>query len=187
VSEFDDLADGAERVLIEAWDFGWLDGRAVEDRPTWRYFDRVVERVAGVSTLLEVQAGVGPVIGSLPSPARLSVATEGFAPSVAVAAPRLRSRGVRLVVTSQTVRGMPFAKESFELMISRHPVEVWWQEIDRVLQPGGTYFAQHVGPPQAAIAERVPDGPSAPRVATRPPGSSAGRPRPRVRRAEDAA
>jgi hypothetical protein len=28
----------------------------------------------------------------------------------------------------------------------RHPVEVWWQEIVSVLQPGGTYFAQLVGP-----------------------------------------
>jgi SAM-dependent methyltransferase len=146
VSEFDDLVDGAERVPIEGWDFGWLDGRAVEDRPTWRYVDRVVERVAGVSTLLEVQSGVGSMIGSLPSLPRLSAATEGFAPSVAVAAPRLRSRGVRLVVTSQTVPGLPFADESFELVISRHPVEVWWHEIARVLQPGGTYFAQHVGP-----------------------------------------
>jgi SAM-dependent methyltransferase len=145
VSEFDDLVDGAERVPIEGWDFGWLDGRAVEDRPTWRYVDRVVERVAGVSTLLEVHSGVGSMIGSLPSLPRLSAATEGFAPSVAVAAPRLRSRGVRLVVTSQTVPGLPFADESFELVISRHPVEVWWHEIARVLQPGGTYFAQHVG------------------------------------------
>jgi hypothetical protein len=58
VSEFDDLVDGAERVPIEGWDFGWLDGRAVEDRPTWRYVDRVVERVAGVSTLLEVHGQV---------------------------------------------------------------------------------------------------------------------------------
>jgi hypothetical protein len=59
VSDFDDLVDDAEHVPIEGWDFGWLDGRAVEERPTWRYFDRVVERAADVSTLLEIQAGVG--------------------------------------------------------------------------------------------------------------------------------
>jgi hypothetical protein len=34
VSDFDDLVDEAERASIDVWDFGWLDGRAVEDRPT---------------------------------------------------------------------------------------------------------------------------------------------------------
>ena len=82
----------------------------------------------------------------LPSLAGLSVATESFPPSVAVAAPRLRSRGVHLVVTSQIRPGLPFTDETFELVISRHPVEVWWQEIARVLRPGGACFAQHVGP-----------------------------------------
>jgi hypothetical protein len=34
VSDFDDLVEEAEQVPIEGWDFGWLDGRAVEERPT---------------------------------------------------------------------------------------------------------------------------------------------------------
>jgi SAM-dependent methyltransferase len=133
-------------VPIEGWDFGWLDGRAVEERPTWRYFDRVAERTGDVSTLLEVQAGVGSMIGRLASLPRLAVATEGLPASVAIAAPRLRSTGVHLVVTSQTRQALPFAAGAFELVISRHPIEVWWREIARVLRPGGTYFAQHVGP-----------------------------------------
>ena len=74
------------------------------------------------------------------------MATEGFPPSVAVAAPRLRARGVLLVVTSQTLTGLPFAGDAFELVISRHPIEPWWVEIARVSTPGGTYLAQHVGP-----------------------------------------
>jgi hypothetical protein len=77
VNDFNDLVDEAERVPIGGWDFGWLDGRAVEDRPTWRYFDRVAERAADTSTMLEVQAGVGSMIGALPSLPRLSAATEG--------------------------------------------------------------------------------------------------------------
>src|SRR5690606_37124154 len=96
MSGFHDLVDDAERATIEAWDFGWLDGRATEDRPSWRYFDRAAERAAGVSTLLEVQAGVGGMIGRLRSLPALSVATAGFPPSVAVAGPRLRARGVHL-------------------------------------------------------------------------------------------
>jgi SAM-dependent methyltransferase len=89
---------------------------------------------------------LGSMIGRLASLPRLSVATEGFPPSVAIAAPRLRSTGVHLVVTSETRQALPFAAGTFELVISRHPIEVWWREIARVLRPGGTYFAQHVGP-----------------------------------------
>jgi hypothetical protein len=74
VSDFDDLVTEAEQAPIEEWDFGWRDGRAVEERPTWRYFDRVAERAAEVSTPLEVQAGVGSMIGVLASLPRLSVA-----------------------------------------------------------------------------------------------------------------
>lgn len=38
-------------------------------------------------------------------------------------------------------------------MTSRHPATVHWHEIARVLRPGGTYFAQHVGP--ASVFELV--------------------------------
>jgi SAM-dependent methyltransferase len=84
--------------------------------------------------------------GSLPTVPDLAVATEGYPPSVAAAAPRLAARGVRLVETSQSVAALPFADTSFDLIISRHPVDAWWAEIARVLRPGGRYFAQHVGP-----------------------------------------
>ena len=44
------------------------------------------------------------------------------------------------------MKALPFTDDTFELVISRHPVEIWWDEIARVLRSGGTYFAQHVGP-----------------------------------------
>jgi SAM-dependent methyltransferase len=146
VREFERLVTEAERAPIDSWDFSWLDGRAVEEPPSWRYFDRVAEHAGRVSTLLEVQAGVGTMIASLPSPPTLAIATEGYAPSVALAEPRLRDVGAHLVVTSQDRPGLPFADQSFELVISRHPVVVWWSELHRVLRPAGKYFAQHVGP-----------------------------------------
>lgn len=146
MSDFAALVHEAEVAPIEGWDFGWLDGRAIEERPSWHYSDRVAERAAIVGTLLEIQAGVGRMIGKLPSLPSLTVATEGFPASVALAAPRLQARGVHLVATSQTRPGLPFADDTFELVISRHPIEPWWDEIARVLQPGGSYLAQHVGP-----------------------------------------
>ena len=41
--------------------------------------------------------------------------------------------------------GLPFAAGSFDLVVSRHPVELVWPEITRVLRPGGTFFSQQVG------------------------------------------
>ncbi len=38
-------------------------------------------------------------------------------------------------------------------MTSRHPAAIHWDEIARVLAPGGTYFAQHVGP--ASVFELI--------------------------------
>jgi len=146
MSDFDDLLHEAAAAPVGTWDFSWLDGRAIEDRPTWHYFDRVAERAATVGSALEIEAGVGAMIAALPVLPELAVAAEGFASSVALAGPRLRTRGVHLVVVSQTLVGLPLADDVFELVISRHPIEPWWPEIARVLKPGGHYFAQHVGP-----------------------------------------
>jgi hypothetical protein len=97
MSDFDELVHQAEVAPIEGWDFGWLDGRAVEDRPSWHYFEKVAERAATEGSLLEIEAGDGAMTGALPVLPSLAVATEGFAPSVARAAPRLQARSVHLV------------------------------------------------------------------------------------------
>lgn len=73
------------------------------------------------------------------------VATESWAPNVALATKRLHPRGV-VVVADPDEPPLPFADAAFDLVISRHPASVWWEEIFRVLRPGGTYLAQHVGP-----------------------------------------
>jgi hypothetical protein len=38
---FDELVDEAANVPADEWDFSWLDGRATEERPSWRYYDVV--------------------------------------------------------------------------------------------------------------------------------------------------
>ena len=40
---------------------------------------------------------------------------------------------------------LPFAASSFDLVVSRHPVVVLWDEIGRVLRPGGAYLSQQIG------------------------------------------
>src|SRR5215213_10130555 len=99
------------------------------------------------------------MIGSLPALPRLAVATEGFPPGVAVAAPLLRARGAALVVTSQARPGLAFAGGSFELVISRHPIEPWWD--DRAGAPARWRVPRTAcRPGQPPVAERVPDGPA---------------------------
>lgn len=136
----------------DGWDFSWFEGRATEARPSWGYARSLAGRLAGVSALLDIQTGGGEVLdlalgqaGGVPA---LTAATEGWPANVAKATERLRPRGV-LVVASAQDAPLPFADGTFDLVSSRHPVSCRWPEIARVLRPGGTYFAQHVGPRSA--------------------------------------
>lgn len=143
---FDELIDEASTVSINAWDFSWLDGRALEERPTWRYFDRVAERATGASRLLDIDTGVGNLIADLPRLPPLTVGIEAYPPSIERAWPRLRARGAHLVQTTPGDLRLPFAPRSFDLITSRHPIATSWTEIARVLAPGGRYLSQQVGP-----------------------------------------
>lgn len=143
---FQELVADAERAPITGWDFGWLEGRATEHRPSWHYFDRIAERVQGVASLLDIQTGTGNMIAALPGVPPLTAATEGYAPNVPIAARRLRGRAAHLLWTDESQPALPFRTASFELVTSRHPVVTWWDEIARVLRRGGSYLSQQIGP-----------------------------------------
>lgn len=85
-ASFEELVHEADSVTIEGWDFGWLDGRAFEERPSWRYFDLVADRASTVASLLDVQTGDGRMLGALPALPPLTIGTEGYAPNVPIAA-----------------------------------------------------------------------------------------------------
>ncbi|MEV5175672.1 class I SAM-dependent methyltransferase [Streptomyces flaveolus] len=150
---FEDLVAEGAAVPTEGWDFSWFEGRATEERPSWGYARSAGERLAGAEAVLDVQTGGGEVLDfalSRAEPARpvLVAATEGWPPNVAKATALLRPRGV-VVVAAPDDAPLPFADGAFDLVLSRHPVRPYWAEIARVLRPGGTYFAQHVGPSSA--------------------------------------
>ncbi|MDK1343368.1 methyltransferase domain-containing protein [Streptomyces sp. 378] len=159
------LAEGAS-VPTEGWDFSWFEGRATEARPSWGYAVSMAQRLGRARAVLDVQTGGGEVLdfalaritgtGEAPAgpdaaapnalePPRLTIATEGWPPNVAKATDLLHPRGVAVVAAAED-DPLPFADGAFDLVVSRHPVRPHWHEIARVLQPGGTYFAQHVGP-----------------------------------------
>ncbi|MEV0175233.1 methyltransferase domain-containing protein [Streptomyces sp. NPDC050803] len=161
---FEDLVAEGASVPTDGWDFSWFEGRATEARPSWGYAVSLADRLARASAALDLQTGGGEVLdfalgrvpkapvpqasaptAPAPKPPTLLAATEGWPPNVAKATALLRPRGV-VVVASPEGAPLPFADETFDLVSSRHPVQAPWTEIARVLQPGGTYFAQHVGP-----------------------------------------
>src|SRR4051812_40444823 len=85
---FDELIEEAERAPITGWDFAWLGDRAMEERPTWHFFDLVAARTPSVRTLLDVQVGSGGMIAALPKVPAVTVGTEGYGANVPVAARR---------------------------------------------------------------------------------------------------
>ncbi|WP_190196139.1 class I SAM-dependent methyltransferase [Streptomyces djakartensis] len=146
---FETLVAEAASAPTEGWDFSWFEGRATEARPSWGYAVSMSERLGRAGAVLDVQTGGGEVLdfalGKAAAQPLLSVATEGWPPNVAKATALLRPRGVAVVAVPEDAP-LPFADGTFDLVVSRHPVRPNWDEIARVLQPGGTYFAQHVGP-----------------------------------------
>ncbi|MFC5801366.1 class I SAM-dependent methyltransferase [Streptomyces formicae] len=149
---FDHLVAEAETVSVAGWDFSWLDGRATEQRPSWGYQRLMSERLARASAALDVQTGGGEVLAGAPKLPPLMAATEGWPPNVERATRLLHPLGV-VVVADADEPPLPFGDEAFDLVVSRHPVAVRWDEIARVLRPGGTYLSQQVGP--ASVFELV--------------------------------
>lgn len=145
---FEELVALGEHVDVSGWDFSWLEGRATEERPPWRYSRQLGERLAVANASLDVQTGGGEVLALADRFPRTAVATESWPPNLLKATQLLHPRGVA-VVADPDEPPLPFADGAFDLVTSRHPATIWWDELYRVLAPGGTYFAQHVGPASA--------------------------------------
>jgi hypothetical protein len=161
---YEELVAEAESADVTGWDFGWLNGRATEERPPWGYAQLLATRLAQVGSALDIDTGGGEVVAEAGAlPARMCV-TESWPPNARRARVVLGSRGVEVYETTPGAP-LPFYDQSFELVTARHPVRPDWAEIRRVLVSGGHYFAQHVGPSSALeliefLCGRQPSHPS---------------------------
>src|SRR3954471_17026724 len=144
---FEELVAEAESADVGGWGFGWLEGRATEERPPWGYARLLAERLARVASAVDLDTGGGEVVGEAPTLPPTMVVTEGWPVNAERARRLLGARGVQVVECTQGA--LPFPDHSFELVTSRHPVRPDWAEISRLLEPGGHYLAQHVGPASA--------------------------------------
>jgi SAM-dependent methyltransferase len=145
----------ASRQPFSGWDFSYLNGRMLEDRPAWDYAERVRRRFPGASALLDLGTGGGEVLAGLAPPPPRTTATEGYPPNVAVARARLAPLGVEVVAVEGApdnleiapgagIGSLPFPDSSFPLAINRHE-SYYPAEVYRVLAPGGVFITQQVG------------------------------------------
>lgn len=175
MSRFDDLLTEGESVPVGGWDFSWFKGRATEERPPWGYAHLLGGRMAALAgkpgaAALDLQTGGGEVLATIPAAPPTLVATESWPPNLAVARRTLAGLGARVAGVPEPGSDLPFPDRSFDLVVSRHPVTVRWDEVARVLKPGGTYLSQDVGHPSVgelsefmlgdAYPRKGPDEPS---------------------------
>jgi SAM-dependent methyltransferase len=156
VRSFDDLISEGSSVPVEGWDFSWFEGRASEERPPWGYarlLGRRMSALAGVpeAAALDLQTGGGEVLATVPSAPVTLVATESWPPNVEVARRNLANLGGRVIAMDDERDDLPFGDGTFDLVVSRHPVGIRWDEVARVLKPGGSYLSQDVG--HGSVAE----------------------------------
>ncbi|MCX4472803.1 class I SAM-dependent methyltransferase [Micromonospora sp. NBC_01655] len=136
------LAEGAA-VPVRGWDFSWLHARASEERPPWGYARLVADRMARADTALDVDTGGGEVLAEVPNPPRVLLATEAWPPNVRVARRTLRPLGATVVWVAEG-GDLPVRDATLDLVVSRHPVDTRWDEVARVLRPGGTFLSQQI-------------------------------------------
>jgi hypothetical protein len=144
VRSFDQLVGDAVAADVTGWGFDWLNGQAIEERPPWGYAKLLADRLGQVESALDIDTGGGEVLSQAPTFPPRMVATEAWPANAQRARELLGPRGVQII---ETVKDAPDG--SFELVTARHPVQPDWEEINRILAPGGYYFAQHVGPRSA--------------------------------------
>lgn len=133
---------------VTGWGFGWLTGRATEERPPWGFSKLLARRLAVADSALDIDTGGGEVINEARKLPDRMVVTELWPPNAQRAREILGPRGVHVVETLPD-EPLPFPDSTFDLVTARHPVMQNWREVHRVLRPGGRYFAQHVGPASA--------------------------------------
>jgi SAM-dependent methyltransferase len=172
---FEELLDEAAAVPVEGWDFSWFHGRATERRPSWGYSGLLAQRVAAAEAALDLQTGGGEVLsGALTAASHrppVLAATESWPPNLAIARRNLGPLGVEVADVADEA-DLPFPDGSFDLVVSRHPVLNRWDEIARVLAPGGTYLSQQVGAGTVGELARAMTGPREPNP-ERTPGRTA--------------
>jgi SAM-dependent methyltransferase len=135
------FADAARQM--QGWTFAYKPVPLDAPEP-WDYETRAAELVRAAASMLDMGTGGGEVFERvLAGFAGRAAATEGWGPNVPVADRRLRPLGVGVVHALNLT--LPFAADSFDLVLDRHE-ELSPEHVARVLRPGGRLLTQQVDP-----------------------------------------
>lgn len=140
----DFFIDDAEKTTMSGWSFASIRDRFVDGPLPWSYLSTILPRIARASTMLDLDTGGGEFLADLPVHAQNTVATEGYAPNIEIASKRLKPLNIDVVPIDRETNHLPFGNDTFDLVLARH-AGFDWQEVHRVLQPGGTFVSQQVG------------------------------------------
>lgn len=140
---FDILLKDSEQIF-KGWNFSYLNqsSRLAEYPLTWNYTIEVLKELSRSRTLLDMGTGGGEFLSTLPIP-KNTCATEGYPPNVQIAKDRLEPLGVH-VFPIEDDEVLPFADDSFDLIINRHEA-FSSKELKRILLPNGCFITQQVG------------------------------------------
>jgi SAM-dependent methyltransferase len=128
---------------FSGWDLSEVEPRLLDPGPPWDYEQLARDLVSESTNVLDIGTGGGEVLSRLvPGSSARFVATEQWHVNAPVAARRLRLLGVE-VIRAQSLR-LPFAAESFDVILNRHE-EMDPTAVAAMLNPGGTVLTQQVG------------------------------------------
>ena len=170
------MAEGLSVDVEAYWGAGFPTGRYRADKPDWSYEATARAILAEAESALDMGTGEGGVLASLAPLPELTVAYEGWWPTVPAAQATLGPLGVHLVVALGSAdnvprsdqRGrpeLPFQAGTFDVVLNRHeafdPVEV-----RRIIKPRGRFLTEQVGSDEGASLRRLLDLPDDERVWT---------------------
>lgn len=130
---------------FSGWDFSYISqtGRIDSFPLPWSYCSKIISRIRRVNSLLDMGTGGGEFLSMLQPLPDFTCATEGYTPNIALAGKKLEPLGVQVFPVSED-DNLPFANETFGLVINRH--ESYSEtEVLRILKHDGVFITQQVG------------------------------------------
>lgn len=131
-----------EQVPFVGWDFSYLKGRGLDEKPSWDYKKIARKLLDNSTSVLDMGTGGGEVFASLTPFPKQAIATEGYKPNVEVARKRLEPLGVQVVEVDESGK-LPFTDDEFDLVLNRHSA-FDEKEVFRILKTGGIFLTQQV-------------------------------------------